>query len=215
MAQSDFDRTYVLNFNYYYQLPSFFKGSSWMSRLADGWAIEGTAVFESGQPYSVIDYSGAVGSVFYGTSDGIINPIVPLAPGCTPQNAVTGSVGACGIDPYETNFISSGQRNIFRQAWQKRSDISLVKTMKITERFSVKYTFDVFNLTNTPSFDIPIDTVQQNNLFDGFPTVGQPVLPTTCGPSNTSLYSCPTGLGAVNKTIGGPRQIQMSLSVLF
>ena len=35
-------------------------------------------VLQSGQPYSVIDYSGAVGSIFYGVNDGITNPIVPL-----------------------------------------------------------------------------------------------------------------------------------------
>ena len=48
---------------------------------------------QSGQPYSVIDYSGAVGSIFYSIIDGITNPIVPLAPGCTPQSAVTGAIG--------------------------------------------------------------------------------------------------------------------------
>jgi hypothetical protein len=69
----------------------------------------------------------------------------------------------------------------------------------------MKYTFDVFNLTNTASFDIPIDDVSQNLLFNGFPVQGQP------------LYAAPTasGLGVTNKTIGSPRQIQMSLSVLF
>ena len=239
-GNSDFDRTHVINFNYYYQLPAFFKSRSWASRVANGWGVQGTAVIESGQPFSVIDYSGAVGSIFYGTANGITNPIVPLAPGCTPQNAVTGSSGTGDIpalkascftlplipagglggavplnDPYETNFVNSGQRNIFRQAWQKRTDISFVKTLQITERVSAKYTFDIFNLTNTPSFDIPINSVTQNNVFNDFPTAGQGVLPTTCAPENKSLYSCPAGLGSVNKTIGGPRQIQMSLSVLF
>ena len=44
----------------------------------------------------MIDYSGAVGSIFYSIYDGITNPIVPLnfAAGCTPQNAVTGATGA-------------------------------------------------------------------------------------------------------------------------
>ena len=41
---------------------------------------QASRTLQSGQPYSVIDYSGAVGSIFYGTSDGITNPIVPLPP---------------------------------------------------------------------------------------------------------------------------------------
>jgi hypothetical protein len=226
-ASSDFDRTHVMNFNYVYQLPGFVKGHGLAERIANGWAIQGIAVIESGQPYSVIDYTGAVGSVYYGTSDGITNPIVPLAKGCTAYNAVTGASGA-GVTPalkascftlpllqpgdlggaippgdtFETNF-TSGQRNIFRQAWQRRTDVSIVKDTRITERVSLKYTLDVFNLTNTASFDIPIDNVSQNQYYNDFPTQGQP------------LYNAPVGLGQVNKTIGGPRQIQMSLHLAF
>ena len=68
-----------------------------------------------------------------------------------------------------------------------------------------KFSFEVFNLTNTPSFDIPINNVSQNLYFNAFPIYGQP------------LYSSPTlsGLGVVNKTIGSPRQIQMSLRLTF
>ena len=53
-------------------------------------------VLEGGQPYSVINFSGAVGSLYYGVSDGITNPIVPLANGCTPKTAKTGLSGAFG-----------------------------------------------------------------------------------------------------------------------
>src|SRR6266478_6024070 len=90
---SDFDRKHVINFTYLYQLPKFFELTSLKGRFADGWAIEGLAIIQSGQPYSVIDYSGAVGSIFYGTSDGITNPIVPLTSNCSPSKAVTGASG--------------------------------------------------------------------------------------------------------------------------
>ena len=226
---SDFDRKHVINFTYFYQLPKFFESSSLKGKLADGWGISGLTVIQSGQPYSVIDYSGAVGSIFYSVFDGIINPVVPLAPGCTAQSAYTGASGAFGPpalnancftlpllspgdlngaipagDTYETNF-AQGERNIFRQPWQKRADVSLLKITPLTERFSLKYSLDVFNVTNTPSFDIPVDNVNQNLLFNNFPVYGQP------------LYSSPTlsGLGIVNKTIGSPRQIQMSMALNF
>ena len=77
---------------------------------------------------------------------------------------------------------------------------------------------DVFNVTNTASFDIPIDDISQNINFNGFPVAGTPA---TLNPCNTSfsgsLYVCPTlsGLGITNKTIGSPRQIQMSLRLEF
>jgi hypothetical protein len=237
-ASSDFDRTHVFNFNYLYQLPKFFSDSEWKGKLADGWAVSGIAVFQSGQPYSIVDFSGAVGSAFYGVSDGITNPIVPLGNGCTPKTALTGSNGidspalkaSCFAipllnpgdlngaipagDPYETNF-TTGQRNIFRQSWQKRADISLIKVTKLTERLSMRFSFEVFNLTNTPSFDIPKADVTQNANFNGFPTAGKPPLPTSCDSTNAGFYNCPTSLGTVTNTIGSPRQIQMTLRLLF
>ena len=86
-------------------------------------------------------------------------------------------------------------------------------------KFSLKYTFDVFNLTNTASFDIPIDDVSQNINFNGFPVVGQPSTTTPCNSDFNvpTIYVCPTtsGLGITNKTIGSPRQIQMSLRLTF
>src|SRR4029077_9940540 len=213
---------------------------------ADGWALSGLTVLQSGQPYSVVDYSGAVGSIFYGVNDGITNPVVPLS-GCSAKQALTGATGAgnepalnanCfGLpllnpgdlngaipanDPYETNFIDHGQRNIFRQSWQRRADLSIGKLTQLTERFALKYSFDIFNLTNTASFDIPIDDVSQNINFNGFPQVGTPATLPSAGSNcngnfSGSLYVCPTlgGLGVTNKTIGSPRQIQMSLSLMF
>jgi hypothetical protein len=242
-GSSDFDRTHVINFSYSYELPKFFPASTLKGKMANGWAVEGITVLQSGQPYSIIDYTGAVGSIYYSVFDGITNPVVPLAPGCTAKNAVTGGSGAFGNgdttlkpscftlpllqpgalngaipagDTFETNF-TTGQRNIFRQSWQRRADVSFVKLTQLTDRFSVKYTLDIFNLTNTSSFDVPIDDVSQNAFYNNYPVQGTTPLPTGCGTSSSTsgFYNCPSGLGIVNKTIGSPRQIQMSLKVAF
>ena len=213
----------------------------------DGWSLIGSTVLQSGQPYSIIDFSGAVGSIYYSTADGITNPIVPLAPGCTAKKAITGASGAwtpsggkpaldptCftipllppgGLngaiptsDPFETGF-TNGQRNIFRQAFQKRADASLVKDTKFGDRYTLKYTFDVYNLTNTSSFDVPGAEVTQNAGYNPFPDGGVTPLPTGCtatgAQTNTSFYACPSGLGIVTHTIGAPRQVQMSLHLNF
>ncbi len=247
-GSSDFDRTHVVNFNYVFQLPKFAAENTLGGKFIDGWELVGDTVLQSGQPYSIIDFSGAVGSIYYSTADGITNPIVPLAAGCNAKNALTGASGAwfpvTGVsalkpqcftlpilpagglngaippdDPYETGF-TTGQRNIFRQAFQKRADASLVKETKLTDRFDLKYTFDVYNLTNTTSFDIPGNEVSQNADYNAFPTPGTPVLPGTCsaggvGTVSGSFYACPSGLGIVTHTIGSPRQFQMSLHLDF
>ena len=222
-ASSDYDRTHVLTFNYVYELPKLARGNGFMGKLANGWGFRGVTVLQSGQPFSIIDFSGGIASIYYSSNDFITNPIVPLAPGFTPAKALTGASGVnpnvpainpaaftipliqpgqMGVpldDPLETNF-GTGGRNVFRQAFQKRADISLVKQTKVGERYALNYTFDVFNLTNTPSFDTPNNNVSFNANF-----------------SNPPSYSFPPAgqLGVVQHTIGSPRLISMSLHLVF
>jgi len=94
-------------------------------------------------------------------------------------------------------------------------DVSIVKMTQLSERAALRFSFDIFNVTNTPSFDIPIDDVTQNQYYNGFPVAGTPARPTACDNTNAALYNCPFGLGNVNKTIGSARQIQMTLSLKF
>ncbi len=251
-ASSDFDRTHVLNFSYVFREPDLVNAHTLEGDFVDGWSLVGQTVLQSGQPYSVVDFSGAVGSIYYSTFNAVTNPIVPLAPGCTPKSAKTGHSGAfVGVnaaytalnpacftvpvltsgpngayggaipasDPFETDFTNR-QRNIFRQSFQKRADASLVKMANFGDRYALKYTFDVYNLTNTTSFDIPLNEVSQNLYFNAFPAAGTPVLPGTCdaqgeGSVPNSFYNCPSGVGIVTHTIGSPRQVQMSLALTF
>jgi len=136
------------------------------------------------------------------------------------DDAGGGVVGVPQGDDFENNFVT-GERNIFRQSWQKRADASLVKDFAIHEQYNLRYTFDVYNLTNTSSFDIPQNNVNQNQAFNNVPVEvdsTSAAVATNCGtPSAASggLYNCPAGLGIVKHTIGSPRQIQMSLHLNF
>jgi hypothetical protein len=249
---ADFDRKHVLNFTYSYTIPKLYAEDTLKGKITDGWSLNGITVLQSGQPFSIVDYTGAVGSIYYSVFDGITNPIVPLAAGCNAKNARNGSSSGAftpinstdtylkancftvpllapgalngaipSNDPFETTFVSSGQRNIFRQAAQRRADISLAKVTKFGERSTLRYTFDVFNLTNTTSFDVTGDDVSQNEYYNNFPDISlsSSPLPTGCtttgSQTNTSFYNCPTGLGVTQHTIGSPRQIQMSLHYDF
>jgi hypothetical protein len=244
-GSADFDRTHVVSVNVGYEIPSPYTESTLAGKFTAGWHLNSIITLQSGQPYSVIDFTGAVGSIYFSSYDGITNPVVPLAKGCTPKSATTGKSGAfyndkCfsvplltgntvtandtatyGIpgptsdapngDPYETGF-TTGQRNIFRQSSQKRADLQLVKVLKLKERYNLKYTFDVFNLTNHSSFDIPNAEVTQNPGYDPTPAADQPVF----GPQGSySFYQPPSNVGIVQHTIGAPRQIQMSLNLSF
>ena len=88
------------------------------------------------------------------------------------------------------------------------------------------YSFDVYNLTNTSSFDIPQNNVNQNAAFNNVPDLigSSPYAPTQAAPTNncqtgagtnTGFYNCPAGLGITKHTIGSARQVQMSLHLDF
>jgi hypothetical protein len=80
-----------------------------------------------------------------------------LSPG---EKGIPVSTGSDPQDIYETDFAPTDQRNIFRQAFQKRADISFRKTFQITERLGVQYAFNIFNLFNTTSLDVPQNQTQ-------------------------------------------------------
>ncbi len=225
-ASADFDQTHVFLVNYSYTIPNLVKSKA-LGQAVNGWTIGGQTVAESGQPYSVYDFSGSVGSLFFGTSDYIGNPIVPLKPGVTPAQAKmqgtlgvnaanpvlnpaafapqfvapgTNGVPACdatGCDIFESLYSNSG-RNLFRGPFQVRFDMSLAKEFPIKERLHLRFEADAFNMFNHPDFDAPNNNV---TFFPGF--VGPPTIP-------------PQGsLGLIQHTIGSPRFLQLGLHLKF
>jgi len=221
-ASADFDQTHVFLVNYSYTIPNVTSNKS-LGNFVNGWTIGGQTVAQSGQPYSVYDYTGSVGSLYFGTDDELTNPIVPLKPGVTAKQAQlqgttgvnagepvlnasdfspqfvapgTSGVPACdasGCDNYESLYGNSG-RNMFRGPFQVRFDMTLRKEFKIGERYRLRLNFDAFNVFNHPDFDAPNNDVTFFNDFEP-----PPVFP-------------PKGsLGIIQHTIGSPRFLQLAL----
>jgi hypothetical protein len=100
----------------------------------------------------------------------------------------------------ETGFGTVG-RNVFRGPFQDRWDFSVNKDTKLTERFTLKFTTQFFNIFNHPSFDTPNNNVEFNPTFSKIPVI---------------VSSNPGGhLGVIQHTIGSPRFIQMALHLTF
>jgi Carboxypeptidase regulatory-like domain len=101
-GSSDFDRTHQLTVSYVYQLPSLTGAHGFANQMINGWGISGVTVFQSGQPYSVIDFSGGAASIYWGDGqDYITNPIVPVGGfGATATNPrLQGTTGVNGNNP--------------------------------------------------------------------------------------------------------------------
>lgn len=102
-GSSDFDRTHVFSVSYMYQFPTVVNASRFVNQAVNGWGLQGVTVAESGEPFSVIDFSGSAGSVYFSADDFITNPILPLAPGISPKQATQG-----GTDNYFTSGPYAG-----------------------------------------------------------------------------------------------------------
>ena len=297
-ADADYDQTNTLTFNYTLNVPNLVKNEhNWLGKVTNNWSLLGITVLTSGEPYSIYDYSGTVGSEYFGGNIELMNPILPIKPGLSPKSVETGHSGAytyatssggggvtanyvpalkaddfyvpliapgdSGVPPcdtttaggnagpgggplcdvYETTFVP-GQRNIFRQSFQRRADMTLQKDVHVTERYDLRYQFEVFNVTNTPSFDVPTNDIQLSPNYEelanppgGYAdgTQAQPYYSTTVAtpsaPGGTAtcqgasvncayeMYSLPQNtsneLGVVTHSIGSQRLIEMSLHLMF
>jgi hypothetical protein len=193
-ASSDFDRTHVISANFQVEVPNSARAHTLASYVANDWRLIGQAILQSGEPYSLYEFYGSVGSINFGDYPNLMNPVLGIKDPQHPKTALTGNSGklrgsggsyfpaidpnqiaihyvtpgdmgvpvSTGNDPqdiYETAF-NKGQRNIFRQAAQKRLDLSVHKTFHATEKISVEYELNAFNVTNTTSLDVPQDQAQ-------------------------------------------------------
>jgi hypothetical protein len=193
-ASSDFDRTHVFSANFQVQIPNAARKSSALSYVTNDWHLTGTGILQSGEPYSLYEFYGAVGSINFGNYPTLMNPVLGIKDPSHPHTALTGNSGkfrgaggnyiptldpsqiainyvtpgtsgvplSTGNDPadiFETAF-NKGERNIFRQAAQKRLDLSIRKGFHINEKISAQFEFNIFNLTNTTSSDVPQDQAQ-------------------------------------------------------
>jgi hypothetical protein len=209
---SDFDRTHRLAVSYRYDLPFFSGAEGIKHRLLAGWAVSGITIIQSGAPFSVLDSGAGTAFLGEGSAPGVLT--ASLAPGETMAEGLTsGGIGTringylnpaaftpaaelyptqCVTDP---NFCTTGfgnlGRNTFRGPGQQNWDFSLIKNFKITERQSLRFTTDFFNIWNHANFGNPAVTDVE--------TIGEPNSP----------------FGRITSTLGTPRLIQFSLRYAF
>ena len=117
-------------------------------------------------------------------------------------------------------------RNIFPRPFQNRFDSGIFSEFKLTERFSLRYDAQIFNIFNHPSFDVPTNSVQFVTNFENPPIYGPtssgttPCVPLPVSPGITAgqgAFLCPPKghLGVIQHTIGSPRFVQMALHLTF
>jgi hypothetical protein len=265
-AASDFDRTHVFSASFVAEVPNAAKAHSFASYVANDWKLSGIAIMQSGEPYSLYEFYGAVGSLFFGNYPNLPNPVLPIKTPNNPKQALTGQSGAkrdaggnyyptidpsqiaipylapgtMGIPPcnssepcdiFETGF-AKGERNLFRQSPQEQLNLTLRKSFHVGEKVSVEYQFNVFNVTNTPSLDIPQDQTNigqacvgcydeanygQVETSKGHEAAALPqlyVLP-TANKSASGQVTSSSNFGSVTDSIGSARIVTIGVHITY
>jgi Carboxypeptidase regulatory-like domain len=209
-AVSDFDTTHQLNANWVWDLP-YGRGRHWgsgahglLNGIFGGWGFNGLYRWTSGFPFSVeagngwsTDFELEGSSVLTGPKPktGVFiepngsptvfqNPQQTISCSCPPNSAV-------GVKTFRPTYAGeAGQRNNFRGPGYFEIDPSLAKTWNVGEQKTIRFAWDVFNVTNSVRFDAAGSLIGQ------------------------SLVSL-TGFGIFNTTLTQPRVMQYSLRFSF
>jgi Carboxypeptidase regulatory-like domain len=194
--------------SYSYDLP-FGHPKGALGKLATGWNVSGNTIVQTGTPMTITDTTA--GTAYYGAS----NPgnaeggsvTAQLAPGATYGSIPTsggvkarlgGASGGSGFFNKSafTNPIVIGSDGatafgnaglgIVRGPDQVNFDVSIIKDTHLTERQTLQFRTEFFNIANHPVF--------------GNPTVAR---------NNANLF------GVINSQVGNPRLIQFALKYMF
>ena len=193
-ASSDLDIRHRFTLAVTYELPSI---KSW-AQMLEGWQLNSIVTLQTGTPFSGVDFENDTSLT--GEFSDRWNVIGD--PKSIPNFSTTGPVPVerVLVQPEFGNFGDSG-RNTFRGPKFKNWDFSVVKTWRITERWSAQFRAEFFNILNHPNFANP--AILFNNDLGFLDTFG--------------LVTATPDVAGANPVIGtgGPRSIQFGLKIRY
>jgi hypothetical protein len=205
-ASSDFDIRHNLVAAFSYALP--FKSAHWgnpAAKLLGGWSLEGIFTAQTGEPYTPLLGEDIAGNGDQFAADNQRPNLVPGQPLYIAASAPPYRVAnpAAFAIPAAGTYGDAG-RNILRASGLQQLDVSLLKTIKASERISVQFRAEFFNVYNHANFATP--AASGNNLL----TAGS-----SFGLSQEMANASSGGLLLPLFNQGGPRSVQLALKLLF
>ena len=92
-ASSDFDRKHVFSANFQVDIPNATTQKNFESYFTNDWHLTGIGVLQSGEPWSLYEFYGAVGSINFGNYPTLMNPVLGIKDPKHPKTALTGNSG--------------------------------------------------------------------------------------------------------------------------
>ncbi len=172
---SDFDVTHRFVFSYVYDLPFSQIHNKPLHAIAGGWQLTGILTLQTGPPLNVVsgrDESNTAGGADRPNVIGdwhIPNPgpgrwfnTCTLLANGTKRNCLPGDTPAWQINAVGT-FGNAG-RNLLRADGLKNFDLGLSRSFRFTERVSLQFRSEFFNLPNHANFGLPNESAASSSF---------------------------------------------------
>jgi hypothetical protein len=173
------DRRHVLTANFVYDLPFYRRQQGLVGHALGGWEVSGVQTFQTGLPLTAILGNGTC----FGTGASCIDPtgsgcLLGASPlGCRPNQVGDPNSGshtyatwfntAAFAGPSATQTTETTERpGAIRGPGFWRTDLSLFKNMKFTERFTGQFRFETFNTFNHTNPICCASTSLISSLYD-------------------------------------------------
>ncbi len=158
---SDFDRRHVFQSTFVWELP--FGRDKWVrsnNRVGDyiigGWQLSGTAIWQSGRPFTVYSGSNTLSNVVQSTANcnGCSRNLGKLVLE-SGKNFWFDTAARSLFSVPAAGTIGNVGRNYFLAPTYAQLDASLLRKFRLTERWNFDLRVDARNLFNNPAFDNP------------------------------------------------------------
>jgi hypothetical protein len=219
---SNFDLPRRLSWILAYDLP---KMSGDMQKLKNGWGFNSTLTVQTGQPFQYNyncedDYSGGgdcydrpdvVGPVTQNNANPYqFMPLTSFAIPCTVGATISGSASDCVVG---TRHYGNETRDEFRGPNFRQFDLGLYKNTNLTERITLQFRADFFNVLNHPNFANPfLPAFIADPGINGFGGAGNREV----GQGYYQITATgDVGIGNPFLGGGGPRGIQLAAKFTF
>ena len=172
-SNANFDRRHVLAISYVYELPFFNRQHGFKGNVLGGWQVSGITTLQSGAFVNLSGGSRASTSPSngYGANLDLIGDwrAVPGGQTSTPVFDANGnyvSGGWINRDAFtgRVGLIGSTPRNLFQMPGQQTFNLSLMKSIRFTERARLQFRGEVFNLFNHPNYRTLITNFSASNF---------------------------------------------------
>lgn len=207
----DISQRFAANFTY--DLPFGQSAKGFSALLIKGWGANFIGYWQTGVPFTIGDsYQNPNGLAQINLPDvGTDRP--DRMPGASIQpshKGLTEFFNVQAFTPQAPGTPGNERENALFGPHSRRADLALSKQVKIRELATVQFRAECFNISNTPNFSTPSNTISGWVTPSGGPIPSTGLLP-------GDISTAAGGFGSITSTVAGinPRQFQFALKILF